>query len=394
MKILLIHNEYARYSGEEAAFYSLCDALRRKGQTVRTFVRSSADIPHSWAHRSQAFFTGIWSRAVAAELAKELDDFQPDVVHIQNLYPLISSSIVPVVARSSAALVMGCHNYRLFCPTGLMLRNGMPCSQCATAGEYRCVAHNCMGSVGRSLGYALRNRVARPLLLKHVDQFNVLSSFQATRFTEWGVPKERLAVVPNFVSLPESGNSSVPAGSGTYVGFLGRVSPEKGIGVLLDAARMCPDIPFRIAGHMIAMPAADQGVPGNVRFIGELTPSEVPGFLAGARFSVAPSIWYEAFGLVAVEAMLAARPVIASEIVAFADIVEHNRTGVLVRPGDAAQFAAEIKRLWAAPQLCTDLGEAAKEQATVRYAEPTVYGQVLTSYEAACKRKGLQPPSR
>lgn len=394
MKILLIHNEYARYSGEEAAFYSLCDALQRQGETVRTFVRSSADIPHSWAYQSQAFFTGIWSRAAASEVAKELDDFRPDVVHIQNLYPLISSSIIPVVARSSAALVMGCHNYRLFCPTGLMLRNGLPCSQCAVAGENHCISHNCMGSIGRSVGYALRNRVARPLLLKHVDQFNVLSSFQATRFTEWGVPTERISVVPNFVALPASETRNKRAGTGAYVAFLGRVSPEKGIGVLLQAARICPDIPFRIAGHTIAMPAADQGPPGNVSFIGELSPSEVPAFFAGARFSVAPSIWYEAFGLVAVEAMLAARPVIASKIGAFADIVEHNRTGALVRPGDAAQLAAEIKRLWAAPELCTDLGEAAKEQATVRYAEVTVYGQVLASYEAACKRKGLQPGSR
>jgi len=114
--------------------------------------------------------------------------------------------------------------------------------------EYWCLFRNCEESVPKSLGYALRNAVARRRRW-YLD--NVAVYITATRFlgrwvTAAGVDAGRIHVVSNPVPVPaEAELEGVP---GDYVGYFGRLSREKGIGLLLEAARACPDVPFRLAG--------------------------------------------------------------------------------------------------------------------------------------------------
>jgi glycosyltransferase involved in cell wall biosynthesis len=383
VRILLVHNEYGKYSGEEAAFYGLVELLERHGHDVGTFVRRSADLPTGLRGSIRGFVSGIWSPRAERELSSVVEAFRPDLVQVQNLFPLLSASVVAGVARQRIPLVMWCQNYRLFCPTGLMLRNGQPCSACATGGEICCVVHNCEGSWPRSLGYAARGAIARPLLVRHVSRFIVLSQFQKDRFIDWGIGTDRICVIPNFVASSPDDRTDRNPGVGDYVAYVGRVSPEKGIKQLLAAARACPEIPFRVAGHTAGMPDVERNAPENVVFVGELQRQQVAGFLGNARFSVVPSVWYETFGIVVIEAMLQGRPVIASRIGALSNIVDDGITGLHVAPGDAADLIEKVRTLWNQPDRCLTLGIAAREKALREYTSERVLDRFMKCYEGA-----------
>ena len=161
MKVLVIHNEYGKFSGEEAAVWSICRLLENHGHEVIRFFRSSADILSMRLGRVHAFFSGIHSFSSARAMLNVLKEHNPDVAHVHNLYPLISPSVINVCRRAKVPIVMTVHNYRLLCPNGRHLTKGRVCEACSSSGEFWCILRNCEQSIFKSIGYALRNYVAR-----------------------------------------------------------------------------------------------------------------------------------------------------------------------------------------------------------------------------------------
>ncbi len=121
MKVLYVHNEYAKPSGEEHAAGELVSLLKEHGHEVKWFTRSSAEISDSISGKIKALVAGIYNPFSAKHLANVLDEYQPDIVQVQNLYPLLSPSILKPIKQRKIPVVMRCPNYRLFCPTGLSL---------------------------------------------------------------------------------------------------------------------------------------------------------------------------------------------------------------------------------------------------------------------------------
>ena len=207
MKILFIHNDYIKLSGEEAASGELARLMEEHGHEVRWFRKTSANI-YGLRKKVKAFFLGIYNPIAAKELAKVLDDFKPDAVQIQNLYPFISTSIFRPLKQRGIPVVMRCPNYRLFCPDGLCLDlDGNVCEKCFGRGkEFWCAYKNCEGSRQKSVGYALRGWYARKsrAILDGVDAFIVQSDFQKRKFAAQGIPSEKLHVVPGIAPSVEA----------------------------------------------------------------------------------------------------------------------------------------------------------------------------------------------
>ncbi|HEV2169766.1 MAG TPA: glycosyltransferase, partial [Candidatus Binatus sp.] len=132
MKICVVHNAYGKLSGEEVAVQNLSRYLREKGHSVVEFFRDSATIPDSGTAKAGALLSGIYSFSARREFSHLLDAERPDVVHVNNLYPLISTSILDESKRRRIPTVMTLHNYRLACPTGLMMSQGEVCRRCVT----------------------------------------------------------------------------------------------------------------------------------------------------------------------------------------------------------------------------------------------------------------------
>ena len=189
MKILIIHNKYGKFSGEEAVVEAQIKLLRANKHEVITYFRSSEELEAMPNAKLKAFFSAIYNPKSIRELKELLVKENPDVVHIHNMYPLISPAILPVIKKMGIPIVMTVHNYRLLCPNGLFFNKGQICEKCTGAlKELNCITNNCESSLFKSSGYAARNFWARKkdYYLNNVDLFLCLTEFQKNKLaTSW-----------------------------------------------------------------------------------------------------------------------------------------------------------------------------------------------------------------
>jgi glycosyltransferase involved in cell wall biosynthesis len=172
-------------------------------------------------------------------------------------------------------------------------------------------------------------------------------------------------------------------GAGEYVGYVGRISSEKGLDSLIAAARALPDVPVRLAGDWSGMPELRDRAPANVSFVGFLGQDDLGDFYGNSRFVVLPSTCFEVFPLVLPEAMGHGLPAVVSRIGGLPEIVTDGETGLLFEPGDADDLASKIRLLWDDAQLCRRMGAAARDRAVREFSEDAFYGRLMGAYERA-----------
>ncbi len=385
MNIVWVHNAYTEFGGEDAVVQSIPRLLEENGNKVFPFMRSSAEIPRMRLGNERAFFSGIYNWSSKNALRRCLEEFKPDIVHVHNVFPLISPSVLGECRRFGVPVVMTTHNFRLICPNGPFMTNGEVCEKCSGGREYWCVLRNCEGNLFKSFGYALRNYVARKrrMFLDNVTLYACLSEFQRRWLTREAFPVKRIVVVPHMV---DPTGVRVSEKRGEYVGYVGRVSPEKGLPTLMEAARVCDDIQFKAAGSYDRLPHLPAQAPENFEFCGHLNSEQVDKFYANSRIVVLCSIWYEAFGLVVLEAMIRGRAVICSRIGGLPEIVEDGVTGLLFEPGNAEDLAEKLRYLWDRPELCHKMGQAGREKALREYSPEKYYERLIAIYKKAIEQ--------
>ena len=382
MKILVVHNEYGKFSGEEAVVYNLCRLLEEQGHSVVKLFRSSAEIADMFIGRTRAFFSGIYSFSSKKAMRRLIAKCKPDIVHIHNVFPLISPSVLGECRKAGVPVVMTVHNYRLVCPNGLHMLNGHVCEKCCGGREYQCLLNNCEGSLSKSMGYFLRNYVVRKLKLykDNVSMYACLTEFQRQRLIDAGFTADKLAVIPNMAKIQEYNQKSL---IGEFVGYIGRMSPEKGIATLIDAAKANRDIPFKAAGGYDLVRDLLRQAPDNFDFLGNIPHENTPAFYQNSRFIILCSTWFEGFPMILVEAMVQAKPVIASRIGGIPEIVDDGVTGLLFEPGNSEDLAEKIQYLWDRPDLCRKMGQAGREKALREYSPGKYYKRLMAIYEKA-----------
>jgi glycosyltransferase involved in cell wall biosynthesis len=388
VRILIVHNEYGKFSGEEAVVAAHKKVLEEHHHEVLSFQRTSACLEGKLGEKIQAFFSGVYSPASRGEIRRLLQEHVPDVVHVHNLYPWISPSILLECHRVGVPIVMTVHNYRLVCPNGLHLPKGRyeVCEKCCGGREYWCVLRDCEKNFFKSLGYALRTYTARRFgfIKRNVAVFACLTEFQRRRLLAEGYPAERLRVVPNMCPT-QAQTPPARDEKGEFVAYAGRISPEKGIELLLSAAARLKSIPFHLAGDYDAVPALVRKAPANMSFLGRLDRPRLADFYNRSRLLVLSSTWFEGFPMVLVEAMVHAKPLIAPRIGGIPEIVDEGRTGLLFTPGDAGELTEKIRYLWDHPELGWQMGHAGREKALREYSSEKHYDRLMTIYEDAMK---------
>lgn len=382
MRILFIHNEYAKLSGEEQSVINLTKLLADHGHVVELLKRSSAEISDSIAGKIKSFFTGIHNPCAVKAVRQKIKEFKPDIVQVQNLYPLFSPSIIPAIKKMGIPVVMRCPNYRLFCPNGLCLdAKGELCEQCFSGHEWNCFGKNCLGSRVKSLGYTVRNIAARMTgrILNHVDTFIVQTEFQRQKFIQQGIPESKLAILPGIAPQMEPPPEQWQRGE--TVTYIGRVSAEKGIFDFLKAAEKLPQIPFVVAGSYDDFPNLPQTTPGNVSFLGFLSGEALRQAYLNARIIVVPSRCYEGFPNVIITAMMLKRPVLATNLGAASTIITHDINGRLFPVHDLDALVSSIETLYNDEAACRKLAMAGHDTAATRFSPSSVYDMLISIYK-------------
>lgn len=379
MKILIIHNNYINYGGEDVVVKAQIKLLEDSGHQVITYFRKSAEISKMALGKGRSLFTALYNPRSVKEIKQLITAERPDVVHIHNLFPLISPAILPVIKKAGIPIVMTVHNYRLVCPNGLFFSQGKICEACAGKGkEWNCIAKNCENSHFKSIGYALRNWWARKqkYYLKYVDAFACLTDFQKEKLVSNGFAAKKMFVIPNMYSGKTNQSETILASKAEkYIAFAGRISPEKGIELLFKAAKLLPEVFFKLAGGVredYQLPEK----PANVELMGMLNADQLNEFYKNASCYILSSIWYEGFPMVFPEAMNHSLPIIAPNMAGFPEVVEHEQNGLLFESGNAQDLAKQIQTLWDNPQKAKAFGEAGYEKLQANYT-PQQYSKSL-----------------
>lgn len=383
MRVLHAYNLHRGGGGADNATLATINALRQLGVEIETFTRDSSDIPVNFRGRFSAFLSGLYAREAVNAFSSRIDDFKPDLVHVHELYPLISPWILPACSRRKIPVVMSVYDYRLTCPVHSHYYHQQICTRCIDESELACITQNCREKHAESVAFAVRNWLARQfgLFTRHISRFITPTQFTAdwlSRHTQ--ISAERLAVVPCLIEIPEN---TVDPASGQYVAFAGRFVAEKGVEVALAAARKA-GLPLWLAGDADHYPGVSPG--DNVRFVMTRNREELVAFYRGARMFVMPSIWFETFGIVVGESMSHGVPVLASRIGALAETTVDGTTGLLFEPGNVDELARNMRLLWDDAALCRQLGAGAREH-IIRTSAPETHARRMRSIYEEVSRK-------
>ena len=361
-------------------FDAIVRLLREHGDEVASYERDSKDVM-GFASKIKASISGIYSLSARREVEALLAEAKPDAVHVHNLYPLISASVISACYRRGYPVLMRCPDYRFICPTSCCYNRDGMCERCKHGSEYWCVIKNCRGNYPESIAYALRASANRALGLyrDHVDCFLPPSEFVSKRLVEAGFPANKICVLPNMVTIPEECPNGDP---GDYVAYAGRLTVEKGIDVLIDSARKT-GLPLRMAGAFVNDMKWAKYASEKIQFLGALKRPQVSEMYAHARFVVVPSVWHETFGLVAAEAMAHGRAAIVSRVGGLQEVIEDGVSGLLVNPGDPDDLAEKMTYLWQNPDICREMGIAARKRAETQFSRTAYYPRLRQAYTNA-----------
>lgn len=383
MKLLQVYNQYrSLFNGEEMVVNQTADLIEKHGGTAKLLMRSSRSLESGFSAKVNAFWNGMYSREAYKEMKHVLHEERPDVVHVHNLYPLFSPSILVACRDAGVPVVMSIHNQQLTCPKSDHLYRGKICERCIDGSEFNCVLQNCRDNILESVAYAARSAYARKRRMFHdnITLFIALSDFSRQRLIQAGFEAERIVVLRN---MAEEVDTPTDPARGECAIFAGRMSPEKGVDTLLEASRLLPECPVHLAGDGPTFDHMQAIAPANATLLGGLDRPAMEQLYRRARFLVLPSVTYEMCPLVILEAMSYGLPVITSRIGGQHELVEEGVTGLLFDPGDAQDLAAQMRQLWNDPDLCRRMGEAGREQARTEYSESAYYDRLLAVYNRA-----------
>ncbi len=376
-RVLHAYNQHRGGGGADNAARATIEATRRLGIEVDVYTRSSEDLPRTLAGRLEAGTSAIYSSRSVREFRARLDRFRPDVVHLHEVFPLVTPWILPECRKRGVPVVMTCVDYRLTCPIVTHLYQGELCSKCTGGNEHWALLRNCRKNITESITVTIYNAMSRQLGLftGYVDRFLAPSEFtRRWLIAKGGLSADRVTTICPIVDIPE--RPSDPA-QGGYVAFAGRLTPEKGLDVLIRAARRCP-VPFWLSRDAAAF--ATVPIPDSMQVVVTKSRAELDAFYRGAKMLVFPSIWYETFGLVGAEAMAHGVPVVASRLGALESLVDDGVNGLLFERDNEVDLAERIMRLWNDPELARRLGASARQKAAAEWSEASHMKHLLQVY--------------
>jgi len=379
LRVLIVHNRYQQPGGEDAVFEAEASLLESFGHSVELYGRHNDELKHYSALRGAR--DAFWNTETVKVLRPFCNRFRPHVVHVHNTFPLISPSVYWAAQSAGAAVVQTLHNYRLLCPQSFFVRSGRSCEDCLGHLPWRAIVHGCYrGSRHQSavlVGMIAFHRALRTHKAR-VSRFIALTDFARDKFIAGGFPPSKIAVKPNFIEDVGQATSQTRAGGL----FVGRLSSQKGVELLVDALAMCNPRPaFRLAGGG-ELEGLVHTTFGN-DWKGLLPRNDVLNEMRRAAFLVLPSLGFEGFPRTIVEAYSCGLPVLASRSGPLKQIVLDGETGLLFEPGDAADLARALQWANAHPGELARMGMRARAEYESRYSPVQNYRQLHAIYAEA-----------
>lgn len=382
MRLLLCHNYYKLAGGEDRCFEDEATMLREHGHQVHCYTKRNDHI--SGLEQIKTASQALWNRTTIREVRALIREHKIELVHCTNSFPLISPSLYYACHRERIPVVQSLQNYRLFCSNSYFLRDGKVCEKCVgkifpwPAIQHACYRDNHVGSAVVASMQWIHHRMGT--WTKHVDRFLTVTQFAKSKYIECGLPDERISIKPNFIDpVPDVGT-----GANNCVLFVGRLSPEKGIQLLIEAwndPRCTLELHFLGDGPLKDLVAKASQVNPRIKYLGSRPPTEVLGIMASARFLVVPSVWYEGLPRTIVESLAVGTPILAAEIGGLTELVRPGAGGMRFEVGSAKALADAAAELCVDDQLIQRMRCEAREEFISRYTAPKNYKMLIEIYQ-------------
>jgi len=367
MKILQVNKYHYPRGGADKYFLDLTDNLRQAEHKVAVFAMTHPkNLPSPWSAYfvsnisfNQSTFSDklktvgrvLYSLEAKRKFKRLLNDFQPEVIHLHNIYHQLSPSILDVVRSKNIPVVMHLHDYKLVCPNHALFIKNNYCDKCRPNKYYHCLSGRCVkNSLAGSLLAATEMYLHHSLLKiykKNIKLFIAPSQFMKKTIISFGWSPENIRVIYNPYSSDLNTPMAQNSKNDNYLLYFGRLSPEKGISTLIKALAGQPyqtlivgEGPERDALEKLA-----QTVAAPVSFLGFKEATELAPLISGARAVIIPSIWAENMPLNLLEALSLGKTVIASNIGGLAEIIRDGENGWLFTAGDEQALLFKIKKL-------------------------------------------------
>ena len=379
MKVLMINKFLHPNGGSETYIFKLGSYLQSQGHQVQYFgmehegrivgnrvesYTANMDF-HGGSRLAKLLYPikTIYSAEARKKIRRVLEDFQPDVCHLNNFNFQLTPSIILEIRKwqrqsgRSCRIVFTAHDYQLVCPNH-MCRNpitGENCEKCLGGHFGNCARGKCIhGSFAKSVVGAAEGYFWKWLgVYKQIDAIICCSRFLKSKLDTNPVLASKTVALHNFVDRVEQKNTEKK----DYVLYFGRFSQEKGIGTLLEAAKALPEISFVCAGTGPLAPMLE-GLP-NVKNVGFQTGEALETLIREARLTVYPSEWYENCPFSVMESQLYGTPVLGARIGGIPELIREGETGELFESGNVEDFCRKLRQLWQkAPDYaahCADL---------------------------------------
>lgn len=405
MKIILINKFYYRRGGDCIYMLNLEQLLKAHGHEVAVFAM---DFPENEKTPWQKYFPSNMSKLKAfirpfgdgetkVKFTKLLEDFKTDVVHLNNIHTQLSPVIAEIAHQKGIRVVWTLHDYKLLCPRYDCMRDGDNCELCFSHADFadsadslsaksarsackklkkNCLKYSCMkgGKIGSFIGYREAVKWNRKRLEACTDAFVCPSKFIAEKMKQGGFDEKKLIPLCNFIDI-EKCKRTDDYRKGDYYCYVGRLSHEKGVKTLIEAANQLRYKLVVIGGGPL-MDELKAIAHDNIEFVGFKQWDDIKQLVGKARFSVIPSEWYENNPLSVIEAECLGTPVLGARIGGIPELIDEGKTGMTFTSKDVNDLKDKIQQMWS---TSFDYRQIAQESMQ-RYNAEEYYSNIMQVY--------------
>ena len=400
MKILLVNKFHYLKGGSEKYYFELAELLKNNGHSVAFF--SMHDEKNIKTGDKEYFvepidlnngsklkaFDVIYSKANEKKMEQALEEFKPDIVHLNNFQRQLSASIIKPIKKRNIPIVYTAHDVQAICPAITMMDNDKNiCEKCMNGKYVNCITKKCNKNstlkslIGAIEGYYYRNQ---KIYTNKIDKIITPSEFYKSKLIEDGIPENKIISMHNCIDVNQYNIETSDEGYGLYIG---RLSKEKGIINLIKAFEKTEKGKLYIAGEGPEKEEIQNIIKNNkleerVKLLGFLNKEQVNENISKARFIVLPSIWYENCPYSALETLAIGKPVIGAKIGGIPELVKDNQTGLLYNHDNIEELAEKMKILFENKELAEKFGKNAKQDAINRFSKEIYYKNIREIYKS------------